>query len=180
MARPSKRESILRAAARVVKRAGADALTLDAVAEEAGVSKGGLLYHFDSKEALVRGLMEALIEGFDGALEAAGDDEPGGFTRAYLRATAQAPSESNEVTAGLLAAVAVAPHLLEPLRERYRVWARRFDSDGIDSADALLVRLATDGLWLAELLGLDPPAPRRRAAVLRRLEALTRTSGGSK
>ncbi|WGD37852.1 TetR/AcrR family transcriptional regulator [Lysinibacter sp. HNR] len=36
------------------------AATLDAVAKVAGVSKGGLLYHFPSKDALSQGLIEQL------------------------------------------------------------------------------------------------------------------------
>jgi AcrR family transcriptional regulator len=43
------RERILEAAYTVAERSGAAALTLDAVAAEAKVSKGGLLYHFPSK-----------------------------------------------------------------------------------------------------------------------------------
>ena len=44
------RQAILEAAERVVTEAGAAHLTLDAVAGKAGVSKGGLLYHFPSKK----------------------------------------------------------------------------------------------------------------------------------
>lgn len=39
---------------------GMRAATLDAVAAAAGVSKGGLLYHFKSKEALTAGLVEKM------------------------------------------------------------------------------------------------------------------------
>ncbi|MBF4633405.1 TetR/AcrR family transcriptional regulator [Agreia pratensis] len=39
---------------------GERAATLDAVAAAAGVSKGGLLYHFGSKEALIEGVLERL------------------------------------------------------------------------------------------------------------------------
>lgn len=39
---------------------GERAATLDAVAHRAGVSKGGLLYHFGSKEALIAGLIDRL------------------------------------------------------------------------------------------------------------------------
>lgn len=42
---------------------GERAATLDAVAREADVSKGGLLYHFPNKEALVAGLLERLDAG---------------------------------------------------------------------------------------------------------------------
>jgi AcrR family transcriptional regulator len=45
----STRENILRAANLVVVEEGVSRMTLEAVAREAGVSKGGLLYHFPSK-----------------------------------------------------------------------------------------------------------------------------------
>lgn len=50
----SKRSSILLAASIVVKNNGVEKLTLEAVAKEAGVSKGGLLHHFPNKEALIK------------------------------------------------------------------------------------------------------------------------------
>jgi AcrR family transcriptional regulator len=43
-------------------------MTLEAVAREADVSKGGLLYHFPSKEALISGMVRRLIEGYRDAL----------------------------------------------------------------------------------------------------------------
>ncbi|MFO0552404.1 MAG: TetR/AcrR family transcriptional regulator [Polyangiaceae bacterium] len=174
MARPSKKTELLRAAAKIVKRDGADALTLDAVAEEAGVSKGGLLYHFDSKEALVKGLVELMVDGFDQSLEGGDDRSPGAFSRAYLHSTAKADEASLSMTSALLAAVAIAPESIEPLRERYRRWNKRLRDDGIAEEDAFIVRLAADGLWLADLLGLEPPKPKLRRAIVARLEELTR------
>ena len=56
---------VLRAAHRVVLRDGVSALTLEAVAREAGRSKGGLLYHFPTKEALIQGLIADPIVRFD-------------------------------------------------------------------------------------------------------------------
>ena len=44
--RKSSREKILDAAAELVAEIGAGRLTLDAVAEKAGLSKGGLLYDY--------------------------------------------------------------------------------------------------------------------------------------
>ena len=45
MTRKSKKQYILESAANIVNRQGTDYLTLDAVAKEASISKGGLLYH---------------------------------------------------------------------------------------------------------------------------------------
>ena len=60
----SKRKAILLAASAVVKNNGVEKLTLEAVAKEAGVSKGGLLHHFPNKEALIMGMVEELTNDF--------------------------------------------------------------------------------------------------------------------
>ena len=53
----SNREKILDATVQVAIRDGVMAMTLDAVAQEAGVSKGGLLYHFRSKDDLIAAML---------------------------------------------------------------------------------------------------------------------------
>ncbi len=65
MARPSARERILDALSTVVVRNGVAAATLDAVCAEAQVSKGGLLYHFPSRDALFDGLRQRLMASVD-------------------------------------------------------------------------------------------------------------------
>jgi AcrR family transcriptional regulator len=56
----STRDRIIDAFAELLGENGERAATLDAVAAAAGVSKGGLLYHFGSKEALIDGVLERL------------------------------------------------------------------------------------------------------------------------
>lgn len=58
----SARERVLDAYEDTLIEQGERAATFDAVAKRAGVSKGGLLYHFGSKDALVAGLAERLDE----------------------------------------------------------------------------------------------------------------------
>ncbi len=174
MTRPSKREKLLKIASEIVRREGADALTLDAVASEAGVSKGGLLYHFESKEALISAMVGALVDGFEAELSSKREEGAGAFTRAYLEATAETDEASRTLSGGLLAAVSIAPETLEPLRARYREWNKQLRDDGIDEVDAIVVRLAADGLWLADLLGLEPPGKKLRRAVVARLASMTR------
>jgi AcrR family transcriptional regulator len=57
---PSTRDRILDAFAQLLGEHGERAATLEAVAAAAGVSKGGLLYHFGSKDALIDGVLERL------------------------------------------------------------------------------------------------------------------------
>jgi len=53
---PRTRREVLDAAARALVAHG-PSVSLDAVAKEAGVSKGGLLHHFRTKQALLAGLI---------------------------------------------------------------------------------------------------------------------------
>ena len=57
------RARILEAAERIVTEMGAAHLRLGLVADLAAVSKGGLLYHFDSKESLLGALAERYLQG---------------------------------------------------------------------------------------------------------------------
>lgn len=169
---------LLEAANRIVQRDGAAQLTLDAVAAEAGVSKGGVLYHFPGKDALIRAMLDLLLYGFDDELVEAPDeipqhDGPGQWLRGYIKASVHVDADERDLKAALLAAAAANPDLLEPMRERYRIWQARAEDDGIDPALATLLRLAADGLWIADLLDLAPPTDELRARVVNRMLALT-------
>lgn len=183
MPRANRRLRLLAAAAEVVRRDGYDRLTLDAVAAEAQVSKGGLLYHFASKQALVAGLVERRLTGFEERLAAEAKRDRrarGRFSRAYLRATIAGAGDGGATEAALIAAVAMDPGLLQPMRERYRAWAKALAADGLDPTDAWVVRLAVDGLWLADLLDFEPPRGRTRASVVERLLQLAGATEGVK
>jgi AcrR family transcriptional regulator len=65
--RTSSKVGILDAAEAVVLESGARHMTLDAVAVKAGVSKGGLLYHFPTKDALLRAMLDRLRKQLDEA-----------------------------------------------------------------------------------------------------------------
>jgi AcrR family transcriptional regulator len=161
MPRARTRDRLLDAAAAVVMRDGAQALTLDAVAEEAEVSKGGLLYHFKSKRELVEGMVERWLRDFEAEMAAA---DPA-FVRGYVKASE--PPAGNEL--GMLAALVGDPSLLVAVRRQYGIWQDRVEREARDPVDATIARLAADGLWLAELLGMGPPAGELRDRVAQRL-----------
>ncbi|MBD9704642.1 ScbR family autoregulator-binding transcription factor [Streptomyces caniscabiei] len=57
------RHAVIRAAAEVFAERGYAAATIAEILDRAGVTKGALYFHFDSKEALARGVIEAQITG---------------------------------------------------------------------------------------------------------------------
>ena len=70
------RRKLLDAAQRLVDQSGASRLTLAAVAREAGVSKGGLLYHFGTKDELIAAMLDRRFTRFDEKRRAKLDDDP--------------------------------------------------------------------------------------------------------
>lgn len=169
------RDRLLSAAEQVVAKDGVIGLTLDAVAKHAGVSKGGLLYHFPSKSALITAVVERLARQCDSdqdkVLACQCEAAPGTFTRAYIAARADnAPTpEEMPLHTALLAAAGTDPQYLEPFRRRHVEWQKRLENDGIDPATATLVRLAVDGLCLGAMLGMPVPDGQLRRAVIEKL-----------
>lgn len=158
---------ILDAAQQVVLTDGISGLTIDAVAQRAELSKGGVLYHFASKEKLIEGMVRRLIRNFEEKLETYFQEEPntkGAWVRAFLRASFDSSSSdpeksthTSELFSTLTAALSVDPELLRPLRDRYRYWQNRLENDGLHPALATALRMACEGLWFCEVLNLGPP-----------------------
>jgi len=179
MAKRDTRQVILEAAGRVVLASGASGLTLEAVAAEAGLSKGGLLYHFASKEDLLTGMVERLVELTETRIEdsARHDQGEGRWCRGYLAACAVDPSGRDpfdRLATSVLAAAANDPGLLAPLRAKEQAWQERRRADGLDPVTAAVVRLAADGLWMNDLFGIAVLSPDERSAVATRLSEMTR------
>lgn len=164
----SKREQVLMAAVKLVQEQGVAQLTLEAVAVKAGVSKGGLLYHFPNKEALIQGMIDELVDGYAADMQnrVERDQQPyGKWSRAYAKSTFQEVEEGFPVSSGLLAALFTNPELLERMRKQYAEWQEKIESDQGDSVRPTIVRLAADGLWFAEIFGLAPLDSRLRKQV---------------
>ena len=161
MPRGDTRARLLDAAAEVIRRDGPQALTLDAVAAQAKVSKGGLLYHFGSKRELLDGLVDRWLADFQRDIDA----HPEGFLQGYVKASDGFAAEEF----GVLAALVADPEVLARVRDRYAAWQDRVVTEGGDPVEATVARLAADGLWIADLLGLAPPRGALRERVIARL-----------
>jgi AcrR family transcriptional regulator len=177
---------ILDAAERIVLRDGVGHLTLEASATEAGLSKGGVLYHFPSRDGLVAAMVTRIIQEFEDDIAAylpePGSPEaglPGTYARAYVRATLAPAAPGQRLGAALLAAAAAEPELLIPLQIAADGWQARLIDDGLDPALATVIRLACDGLWLCDLFSLASPQGSLRSAVGSAFEQMTTGRGAS-
>ncbi|MFI7538816.1 TetR/AcrR family transcriptional regulator [Streptosporangium sp. NPDC049376] len=164
-----RREELLDAAEGLLCDQGSQALTLAAVAERAGCSKGGLLYHFATKEALIKGMVERLIEDFDQLVATQGHDT---YTKNYLHATFAAVRSGRLRRWAVVTGASGNPYLLAPLREAMARWHREGLDTEPDPTTAQIVRLACEGLW--DVATHDPALydDERHAELKRRLLAL--------
>jgi AcrR family transcriptional regulator len=169
----STRQRLLDAMITLAERSGVASVTLEAVAAQAGVSKGGLLHYFPNKAALLETMVEEIVRRYYDQVAAGvgqAPDTEDGVARAYVTTSANLGRGTKLWTAVLTASL-LQPSLLAVLRERSRrVWTEGMEGAG--TVDAAVAWLAADGLWLSEMLGLYDVTPELRAAVIARLSEL--------
>jgi AcrR family transcriptional regulator len=170
------RDKMLDAAEIVVERQGIANLTLDAVAAEAGISKGGLLHHFPSKDQLVEALVVRCAENWRTYYMdayARTPEGPGRMTRALvdhcLTDVEVWTEQLRRSSAAVFAALAQNSALIEPMRAVYHDLHGRIANDGLPPGVGETVVAATDGLWLDCVLRLvtvdQPLLDRVRSAI---------------
>ena len=168
----SARERILEAAERVITDVGAARLTLDGVAQAAGVSKGGLLYHFPSKESLLGGLAQRYVESMDHCMDAAKEELQEGSSRdlkACILGVLGSDPRSKAMGAVLLATAANDLALLEVIRARIAEYTAEIEANSVDFARAAIVSLAVDGLKMRESLRISPFTEAQREEIVKEL-----------
>lgn len=153
------RETVLKAATQIIARLGVSAFTIDAVAQEAGVTKGGVLHHFPSKEALIDGLIDQVITAFNNwlmaELETEPPGQPGRWLRAYIRTIFSVQYDDINLIPALAAAVAADHQTLDRIRRGFEESQMAAVQDGIDPIQATIIRLAVDGIVFARALNID-------------------------
>lgn len=171
------RDRVLDAAEEVIMRDGIASFTLEAVAAEAGVSKGGLLHHYPSKDRLIESLVTRSVEGWRAECDAAIEAEPEGpgrTARALMNNCLASPAkwseQSRRSSAVLIAAIAANPTLIKPMRDNHRRLFERLRKDGLAPGTSEAVVLAIHGLWFEWLLGLEDMNPHRLSTLHEALE----------
>lgn len=152
-------------------------VSLDAVAREAGVSKGGLLHHFRTKQALLVGLIDEWFGRYDATVESLlePEDTPGRWTRAHIRATFT-PDELWSHPSVVTALLGV-PELQQRMDVAAARWRQQTDSDGLHPQRSDLINCALDGVTLRDLLWRDQETSQERENTRDLLLKLTEQTG---
>jgi len=167
------RESILQAAEEIVARHGPAHLTLETAANEAKVSKGGLFYHFRSKEALLEAMIRRsmhLLESEHTKVAESLTGERNGKLKANIIGTLRHLEGQRPVLTAVVAAIANDPKLVEPMRESFRNDFQALCKElNLRMEDLAILFLASQGLLLMELLGLSFLTPSQIRKVTQRM-----------
>lgn len=170
---PSARDRLIDAFESLLVEHGTRAATLDAVAAAAEVSKGGLLYHFPNKDALIDGMLDRLGE--RGAADAqAMIEAPEGAVEYYLRTSTYTGSDFDRA---MVAAVRIAqdrdPRASETIGALREGWLAALTDELGDVALARGVELLGDGLYYNAVAGVGVPdtSVEDALALVRRLRA---------
>jgi AcrR family transcriptional regulator len=170
------RDRLLEAALVMIREQGITGLTLDNVAKAARMSKGGLLHHFRSKDALVEALLRQLMDDFEARASQFYQQEserPGRWLRAYVRATFEDEPLPLELSLSLMASVTENAVLMALVRQDFEHWQERLLNDGVPRPRATIIRQAADAYWSERLIGVAPDEPEARLAIRDELLALT-------
>lgn len=169
-------DEVLDAAEAVVVRDGAARLTLDAVAEQAGISKASVIYDYKSKQALVKAIVERRVANDRAFLDGVCNqlcDSSSKLIRGRIAAASVPPvDESRAVAVSLCAALA----LDDELRAKLRGENAKIISNIVETSEsprgALLAYLALEGLKILEYLDLLRLPKAERIAILKEINWL--------
>jgi len=143
-------------------------LSIGAVAEIADVTKGAVQHHFPTREDLVMALYDHLVTEFQDQVADDGSGAPAAWRYARSALEFAEDASSDHGKALLVACVAE-----RSVSAKWARWVR--DDRALDGPDTnkLLARLAADGLWLSEVLGIYELSATEREALSISLKKLT-------
>lgn len=154
------RKLVMDAALEILVRDGPARLTLDAIAREAGISKGGLMHQFRTKSSVIKALLVKQIEYFEQ------------FSQAYIaehRATSSEPELASQIAVAreavmnpqqpavvfaILGVLGEEPELMQMFQD---IDCRRSDAIQAEAKDpdmAMLRWFAAQGMHLTSIFGI--------------------------
>lgn len=163
---PKAKRKILDAARDIVEHSGAGALTFDELARVSGITRGGITYHFPTKDALLLGLLDRDMEQWQES-EAACTPTDLSCPRqceliGFIRSHTSEDDSRRRFVAGMLSAAVHHPALLDGCREEIRAQYRAATWDEAELR-AHVLRLAACGLFWDEVFQFNSlPAETRR------------------
>lgn len=172
---------ILDAVMELILAGGLPAVTLSAVCRSAGISKGGLVHHYPTKEAMVDAFLQRAGHDYLRLIESAmGNRKPGFGRRAtayvdmFLGDPTSMDSGENRDCAAVMVALVQGGGSHSDMTVFYQRLLRLLCDDGLSLELAELAITSVDGVWLQSMIGPAETVTARASRLQRRLKRLIR------
>ena len=153
-----KRTLILNTTKDFILNHGINDLTLDRIVQQAEISKGGLLYHYPNKLALLEGLTERVFTDFAEKVHhvaGADQEEAGKWTRALIKVSAEDLKQNAELNIGIFTSSLLESNDSDILRQ-YQLLLNKLEEDDLTKTTATTIRLTLDGLYYNQIFNIAP------------------------
>ena len=150
------RDKVLDLAEQILLKDGTGALTIDAVAKAAGVSKGGIQSRFGTKDELISAMLERWTKEYEAQMSASTgpDPSPVATARAHIEITMAMDAAERTRAAGFMAALISASRHRAECRAWYAELFGGLDPRSPEGRRARMALLATEGAFLLRTFNL--------------------------
>jgi AcrR family transcriptional regulator len=172
--KPKGRQIILDAARHIVRERGAGSLTYEELVQQSGLTRGGITYHFPTKDVLLRELISCDIEQWreiEEQLKPELDSDAAAELIAYIRSHSDRDEDHRRFVTGMLSAATLDPSLLDMVREYNNERTAKLKWTEQQLMQQLL-RLAAEGLFWSEIFACQELPATVRKRLVTKMEQL--------
>jgi AcrR family transcriptional regulator len=170
------KQLILKAAKELTQEFGAEHLTIDAVAKRAGLSKGGVMYHYKTKKDLLVDMVNSYAQHLEHKLESGKEKNrqsldplvPGFIS--WFETFKKNDEGSRVWGASLFAVHSHDPQLLEPVHDWYKKLFEEIRKSPYGFEKAASTILTLEGLFYLNLFDMDYLTEEEHAKLLKYLK----------
>ncbi|MGD9842560.1 MAG: TetR/AcrR family transcriptional regulator [Steroidobacteraceae bacterium] len=173
---PASKEKVLQAAERIVQRQGAGSLTYDQLVKDSGVSRGGITYHFPTKQQLLQALIVRDMEQWEAmekSLTPKLQNQQAAELIGSMRALTRKSEAQKRFVSGMLSAITYDQELLAPVREMNQQHYGK-QKGTPKEIDMMILELAAAGVFWQDITRCHVMDEVVRKKVIARLEKLAK------
>lgn len=163
------RELLLNLMLEIVRKEGATRLTYDNLVAKSNLTRGGIMYHFPSKQSMLEGLVNHYV-----ALDMKRTTErwnlygstPDGLLKAEIECAMEANTSEQNLASALLPVIATNPALLDDVRSQVRARYDMLHDTKMGFERAALVLMALDCFEMSKAFGIEMMNAKQRKKFL--------------
>ncbi|PLX18874.1 MAG: hypothetical protein C0601_03450 [Candidatus Muiribacterium halophilum] len=152
------KDNILDSAEQICIDIGAAHLTLNEVAKRAGVSKGGLLYHFPNKQNLLESMIlraKKRINEKRAIIKETLPNTPSRDLKAHVIARLSEDGKIKRLFPAVIGVLVNEPKLVSSLKEELKKEMNEYIENGLDPVLTKIILFSLDGRMFVDSLGVD-------------------------